>query len=449
MSTLRGETHTQPIHAEADLHGYFQSFAKSRKHFLVGLEAEFLGVDRESGKALLYDGKNGIHEVLKFLSARFSYEPLYDGANVIALTRGKALISLEPGGQIELSAPPVLDVFDIERQISIFLSELKTVEREMPGIRWLAYGIQPFSSLAEISWVPKTRYKILAEHIGARGTLSHEMMKRTATNQLNVDFENEEDAMASLRTALGITSIVSALFANSSFSDGRPNGFASYRMEIWNHTDPARTGLIMEFTRPRKTFRDYLEYILEMPMIFIVRDNRWIAVKDRTFRQFIREGYAGTKATLGDFELHLSVAFPEARIKQFLEVRGVDGQSPDLIPAVAAFWKGILYDEATRADAWELVSFAKEEERLRLHHEMPRLGLKACLGGKPIFPIAQQLVELACRGLAKQCTSECVFLDRIREKIVRPGQSPGETLIQKWAGEFGRDPALLINYLGI
>ncbi len=449
MSTLRGEAHTQPLRSEEDLHHYFESFAKPRKDFLVGLEAEFLGIDHVTGKALHYEGKNGIHEVMKFLAASFGYEPLYDGKNIIALSRGKALISLEPGGQIELSAPPVLDVFDIERQIGIFLNELRTVERQMQGVRWLAYGIQPFSSLAEITWVPKTRYKIMADHLGRNGTLSHEMMKRTATNQLNVDFESEEDAMASLRTALGITSVVSALFANSSFSDGRPNGFKSYRMEIWNHTDPARTGLIMEFTRPGKTFRDYLEYILEMPMIFIVRDNRWVPVKERTFRQFIREGYGGAHATLGDFELHLSVAFPEARIKQFLEVRGVDGQSPDLIPAVAAFWKGILYDETAREEAWKLVSFASEEQRLQLHHEMPRLGLKAELGGKPIFPIAKQLVELACLGLAKQCTSECVFLERIREKIIKPEKSPAETLIQKWEGEFAQIPSQLMNYLEI
>ncbi len=449
MSTLRGETHTQPLQSEKDLQSYFLSFAKARKDFLVGLEAEFLGINPKTGKALPYEGKNGIQRVLKFLSERFQYEPLYDGANVIALTRGKAVIALEPGGQIELSAPPVLDVFDIEKQIGIFLNELRTAEREISDIRWLAYGIQPFSSLQEISWVPKTRYKILADHIGARGSLSHEMMKRTATNQLNVDFESEEDAMEKLRTALGITSIVSALFANSSFSDGRPNGFKSYRMEIWNHTDPARTGLILEFTRPGKTFKDYLEYILEMPMIFIVRDSKWIAVKDRTFRQFIRDGYESFKATLGDFELHLSVAFPEARIKQFLEVRGVDGQSPDLIPAVAAFWKGILYDKTARNAAWDLVAFAKEAERLQLHHEMPRLGLKAALGGKPIFPIAAELVEIACSGLARQCTSECIFLDRIRQKIVKPSKSPGEILVEKWEGVWEQNPARLIDFLGI
>jgi glutamate--cysteine ligase len=254
--------------------------------------------------------------------------------------------------------------------------------------------------------------------------------------------------------ALGITSIVTALFANSSFSEGAPNGFVSKRLDIWNHTDPDRTGLIVQFAEPGMSFKKYVEYLLQIPLMFIVRQKKWIPVGNLTFGQYIREGFQGARATLGDFELHLSTVFPEVRLKQYLEIRGVDCQSPVLIPAMAAFWKGILYDAKTREEAWKLVSFASAEERLTLHREVARLGFKAKLGHKPVFPIAEALVDLSCASLGHQKPenephSECHFLQVIREKMIIPGKSPAEILLEKWEGEFRKNPARLIEYLSI
>ncbi len=454
MTTFAGEKHLTRITCEQDLFHYFESFAKSRETMRVGIEVEILGVEKSTGKALPYEGFPGIHQVLKEMAREFHYEPVLDKGNIIALQRKETIISLEPGGQVELSAPPVANVFEIKEQVETFFNELRKIRQIFPRIEWLAYGIQPFSELEEITWVPKSRYAIMAEHLKVHGTRSHEMMKMTATNQINFDYLSEQNAMASLRTVLGISSLVTALFAHSSFSGGQPNGFLSRRLYIWNHTDPDRTGLLSSFIHLGKTFRDYLDYVLNIPLMFIVREDQWIAVKKLTFRNFIHEGYQSYKATLGDFELHLSTVFPEARIKQYLEVRGVDGQSSDLIPAVGAFWKGILYDAGTREKAWELVSFANDEDRMKLHEAVPREGLKAKLGGKPIFPIAKELVELSCESLAKQRTkeesrNECQFLETIRQKIIQPEKSPAEALLEKWYGEFKEDPSRLIEYLSI
>ncbi|MBI3316560.1 MAG: hypothetical protein HYZ85_00955 [Candidatus Omnitrophica bacterium] len=452
MSTFIGQTQSKFIRSEEELSDYFSRHIKSRNKLQVGLEAEFLGVHLSTGKALPYEGPFGIHAVLKYLASHFGYEPVRENGNIIALSRGDNFISLEPGGQVELSAPPVHNVFDMEHQIQAFFKELGECRKEMPDIGWLAYGIQPFSRLEEVSWVPKQRYAILAEYMKPRGMLSHHMMKLTATNQINLDYWSEDHAMMSLKVALGITSMVSAFFANSPFSEGRPNGFLTRRLEIWNHTSPDRSGLIVEFTKEGLRFRDYLEYILEMPLIFIVREEKWIAVGDRTFRQFIQKGFQGYQATLGDYELHLSTAFPEVRLKQYLEIRGMDGQSADMICAAAAFWKGILYDETALELAWKLVSFASETDRLELHRSVPREGLKATLGDRPILAIVRELVEISCASLARQgeneaSRDECTFLARIREKLAKPGKSPADILLEKWDKDLSKSPEALLDYL--
>lgn len=454
LSTLVSSNKDSLLKSEEDLQSYFIQYAKPRDKWLVGIEAEFLGVERVTGRALSYEGPHGIENVLRFLGRQFQYEPILDQGCIIALKRGSLVIGLEPGGQIELSAPPVSNIFEIGAQVENFAKELRAAEKKFPEIKWLAYGIQPFSKLEEISWVPKTRYQIMAEHLSSRGALSHHMMKRTATNQLNVDYSSEADAMKKLRVVLGTTSMATALFANSSFSEGKPNGYATYRLEIWNHTDPERSGLLTEFLQPGKTFQDYLKYILDMPMIFIVRAEQWIPLKGKTFRHYLREGFEGTRATLNDFELHLSTAFPEARVKQFLEIRGADCQSVPLIPAVAAFWKGILYDDQACGQAWDIVADLNIQELLDLHHRVPREGLKAQAGRRSVLQRVRDLVDISCAGLGRQQkgsghADECFYIQKLREMITVPGRSPGETLIEKWHQELGQNPQKLIAYLSL
>lgn len=453
LSTFTGETEATPILSEKDLEGYFHQFVKPSSAMRVGLETEFFGVFRQTGKALPYEGPVSIHKVLQLLARRFAYTPIYENAHIIALQRDRSVIGLEPGGQIELSTEPVETVFEIDQQIEVFANELHQLHSELPQVTWLAVGFHPFSSLDDTPWVPKGRYHVMSEYLASQGSLSHEMMKLTASNQVNFDYVSEEHAMDNLRVAFAITSLVSALFSYSSFSRGSPNGFLSRRLEVWNHTDPARTGLLLNFLQPGKTFKDYLDYLLDMPMMFIVRQGQWVPMRGHSLRSFIREGWEGRPATLADFELHLSTAFPEVRLKQYLEIRGADCQSRPLIPAVAALWKGILYDPDAREEAWKLVSYATPEERLRLHYEVPRRGLRAALAGKPILPLAQELVNLSCISLARQrnkaTQNECLFLDRIREHILKKGKSPAETLVEKWEKEFQHDSICLIDYLSI
>lgn len=453
MSTLTGRQSDALLRSEKDLEHYFERFAKPKAQRKVGLEAEFFAVHRETGQAISYEGPGGIEDILCRLAKQFSYEPVTDGGRVIGLSGRENFVSLEPGGQVELSAPPVGNVFEIQRQIEHFIKELKEVTAGLPHLAWISVGIQPFSGLDETPWVPKKRYAIMGDYFKTHGSRSHEMMKLTATNQINLDYLDEQDAMSCLRTVYGITAIATALFSNSSFSEGKPNGFLSRRLYIWQGTDPERTGYLVQFTKPGRTFRDYLDYILDMPMIFVVRDRKWIPVQGLSFRTYLREGRQGLQATLSDFELHLSVAFPEARFKQYLEVRGIDAQPVPLIPAVAAFWKGILYDERTRDEAWKIVAFASDADRLRLHEEVPKKGLKAKLGGRPIFPLARELVDLSCGSLARQGKKdefdECDFLNRIRELILKRHRSPAGTLLEKWREEFKGEPRKLIDHLAV
>lgn len=453
MSTLTGEQESRAIEAEGEIYSFFGQFAKPKGEEQVGVECEFFGIERESGKALPYFGPRGIEAILCRLASLFHYEPVLEEGHVIALRKGEKWITLEPGAQVELSAPPVGSVFEVEAQIRIFADELREMKRYFPGIAWLSVGFHPFSTLEETPWVPKGRYELMSAYLGSRGRLAHEMMKRTATNQVCLDYPDEATALAQLRTVFGLTSIVSALFANSSFSEGKPNGFLTRRLHVWNETDPDRCGLLPFFAEKGRTFRDYAEYLLEMPMIFIYRDEKWVPMEGLTFRQFLSQGKNGLRASWADFELHLSTVFPEARFKQYLEIRGADAQRLSLIPSVASFWKGILYDADTREKAWSLVNGLTPEERVKLHEAVPKQGLKARVGRALGCEIAGELYHLSCEGLGRQARpgerSECVYLDRLYEEIIKPCRSPAETLLDKWQGEFRQDPQKLIQYLEV
>ena len=453
MSTLVGEQESRAIEAEGEIRSYFSGFAKPRGKEQVGVECEFFGIERATGQALPYLGPSGIEAVLCRLASVFHYEPVLEEGHVIALRKGEKWITLEPGGQVELSAPPVGSVFEVELQIQTFAEELREMKRYFPDITWLSVGFHPFSTLEEMPWVPKGRYELLSRYLGSRGREAYEMMKRTATNQVCLDYSDEATAFAQFRTVFGLTSLVSALFAHSPFSEGRPNGFLTRRLQAWNETDPERCGLLPSFTEEGRTFRDYAEYLLEMPMIFIYREGKWISMEGMSFRKFLREGKDRFHATWSDFELHLSTAFPEARFKQYLEIRGVDAQRLPLIPSVAAFWKGILYDASAREKAWSLVSGLSREERLNIHRAVPREGLKARVGKAQACEISGELYRLSCEGLGRQTgpgeRSECVYLDRLHEEIIRPCRSPAETLLEKWRGEFREDPQKLISYLEV
>ena len=453
MSTLVREQESRLLESEEELYSYFQQFAKPDSERQVGIECEFFGIYRETGQALPYLGPTGIEAILSRLSAAFHYEPVLEDGHVIALKRGNTMVTLEPGGQVELSAPPVANIFEVESVLQSFTRELHEIKKYFPKITWLSVGIHPFSPLDEISWVPKKRYSLMADYLKSHGTLSHEMMKLTATDQVSLDFSDEQTAFEQFRVIFAISPIASAIFANSCFSSGKPNGFLTRRVHIWQHMDPDRSGLLLQFIEEGKNFRDYVNYLLDMPMMFILRQEKWIPMNGVSFRKFLREGKDGEHATWGDFELHLSTAFPEARFKQYLEIRGIDAQKPALIPAVAAFWKGILYDETIRRKTWDLVRNFKPEERMNLYQEVPRLGLRARLGKTCVMELAEVLYRLSCEGLGRQEAgehpSECVYLDRMNEEILKPRRTPAEKLLEEFHWGRVRDREDLIRYFEI
>ncbi len=452
MSTyVRVRKDDQSISIE-DLKRYFHSFAKPISQHALGLEWELFGVSPETGQALPYFGSRGIEAVLKLLTSKFGYQTIEEESHVIALFKGENYVALEPGGQLELSAEPVATVHDVKNQLENFQNELVEITRSL-NIAWLNIGFHPFSKLDEIEWVPKKRYQIMKEYLAKKGAWAHDMMKRTAANQVNIDFSNELDAMEKLKIIYGITSLVSALFANSSLSEGKFEGFLIRRLASWRQTDPNRTGLIPVFLREASTFDDYLAYVLETPMIFIIRGNAWIPMQGLPFREFLRKGYSHFRATLEDFELHLSTLFPEARIKNCIEIRGTDGQPFDLIPSVPALWKGILYDQEARLAAWQLVKDFSWEERCAFHLAIEKEGPRAFLGKFRGWDLIKEIFSIAKRGLKSQGKlnsqgeDETVYLDALFERVIKPEKTSAETLVEKWQKDFRETPKLLINHV--
>ncbi len=456
MSTfLQTESLVKPIHSIEDLHGYFQMFAKPASQARVGIECELFGVHAETGEALHYSGLIGIERILDEMAYEFGYEPIQENDHTIALQKKGTIISLEPGGQIELSAEPVESIHQVKAQLDEFLFELKTISHFIKPIAWIASGIHPFSSLKKIEWVPKRRYQIMANYLGRQGKKAHDMMKRTATNQVNLDYESEEDAIEKMRLALAITPIAAAMFANSSISQGKLNGYVSERLNIWRYTDPGRSGLILSLICESCSFLDYLNYVLDVPMMFLVRERKWIVTRNLTFRKFIEKGYQGIKPTQSDFELHLSTIFTDARFKQYMEIRGMDGQRSHLIPSISAFWKGILYDYEARHASTKLLRHFKESDLKKLHQDVERLGFRAKIRGVRVLDLARELVKISEKGLIRQdlrnsehC-DESIYLAPLKEEVLRSGKTPAEQVAELWDGPMKRDRLALIDYLKI
>lgn len=430
---------------------FFARAVKPPSRFLVGIEDEKFWIRSESGAPVPYEGENGIKAFLLSMCGRFGWEPMREGENVIGLVRGKTRITLEPGGQHELSGRPCSDLHEVFSEFSLHRRELGLLAGSF-GVRFLCLGARPLGDVGEIPWVPKRRYQVMSRYLEKRGDLSHAMMKQTATVQAAVDYADEGDAVEKLRVAMGVTTLVTALFANSPISAGGLNGFMSYRSHIWSRTDSDRCGLIREALEPGYSFEKYARFAAEVPMIFIERGGRYIPVGGIPFSRFMKEGYAGYRPTLEDWELHLSTIFTEVRLKDYIEVRGADSQRPDLVMAVPALWKGVLYDPPARAAAWELVRNWTWEERLELHRDVCRQALQARIRGVPVLDLARELVALGSEGLRRQKRvdgrgrDERTYLEALSALIAERRGCPARVIARLWESEWHRDPARLLEY---
>ncbi len=440
----------RPIESEAELVEFFRAGEKPVASWRLGLEHEGLGLYERDGSPVPYEGEQGIEGLLDRYARDGGWKPVSEAGHLVALDRDGESISLEPGGQLELSARPFVTAGEAAQDFRAHLAALKKASEPL-GIAWLALGLQPLHSAARAPRVPKERYRIMREYLPRRGSMALDMMHVTASVQVSFDFSDEADMVAKLRTALGCAPIVSAIYANSSLEDGRATGFVSKRMEIWRHTDPDRCGGLPFVFEPDFGYARYAQWALDVPMFFVLRDGRYSAGAGKTFRRFLREGHEGHRATLADWNRHLTTLFPDARLKRVIEVRGADSCAADLVCSVPALWKGLLYDPDARAGALALISQWGPAEREAAHVGVSRRGLAAETNGRKVLDLARELLALARSGLARR--RDGTGADHDEAQLLEPvaaqlelGKSPGQAVLEAWEGDLGRSPDSLIAY---
>jgi len=438
------------INKKEELEEFFHQAGKPPERWRVGTEYEKVGIQRESARAIPYYGSAGVEAILKLLIEEYNWEPHEEDGHVIGLVRDKAQVHLEPGGQIELSGEPCETIHCTHEEFSQHIREMVSVAERL-GVVFLGLGIQPLSRVEEIEWVPKRRYRIMAPYMETVGTLGHRMMKQTATVQANIDYSDERDAMAKFRTAMGLTPLITAIFANSPISDGNLNGYKSFREHIWTQTDKNRCGLLPFAFSPHVSFAHYVEYALDVPVYFIIRDGNWIDFTGVPFRHFLTRGHKGHHAMMEDWELHLTTLFPEVRIKRYMEVRCADSQKPELMPALPALIKGILYDSDCLEAAWDLVKGWSWDERMEIYHDSHRYALGARARRHSLLDLAKELLQVAWEGLRRQRAlnqngeDETVYLKPLQGLLLQ-GKCPADVLVENWEKGLQHDIRKLIEY---
>lgn len=439
---LADDTKTRPIGSEAELVQYFAAAAKPREDWLVGTEHEMHGVyttPEDLGTAPPYEGDRGIRAILDDLGRDEGWSPIIDAGNVIALAGGDAQITIEPGGQLEHAGRPVRDASELEADLREYLARVAEPS-ERYGLAWLGVGFRPFGAIDDVPWMPKSRYVVMRDYLPSRGKLAHEMMKRTATVQVNLDFGDGHDAREKLYCVMSVTSLLTAIYANSPVVDGQVSEFSTYRGEVWRYMDPDRCGILPFVFEDGCDdhvcmFERYTSWAVDVPMFFVYRDG-YLPARGTTFRQFMVEGFEGHRATMADWELHLSTLFPEARLKKFLEIRGCDAGSIGTILALGPLCRGLLYDDTARAAAVALTSELEFSQRLELQEQVARLGLGARIpgSGRSVLELSKELVAIARDGLGRVHPDELPYLEPLQE-IVETGRTQADAVVDLWQSE--------------
>jgi len=416
----------------------FREGAKPRERFRIGTEAEKFGVYLADGRPIPYGGPRGVLAVMRSLCERYGWVPESEreGGEVIALRRGDASITLEPGCQLELSGAPQAAVHDTCAEFTGHLAELAQISAEL-GIVWLGLGFHPFAARTDLDWVPKARYGVMREYLPTRGAMAVDMMQRTCTVQANVDFTDEEDAVRKMRVSLAVSPIVTAMFANSPFVEGERARDLSVRARAWLFTDPDRCGALPFVLEDGFGFERYVDWALDVPMFLFKRGGRAIHNTGQTFRDFWMSGFEGHAASRDDWESHLQTLFPEVRLKRTIELRGADSVPTALLCALPALWKGILYDDDASDAAMKIAGDWTPQERAALRREIPALALGSTIRGTKLVDVACDLLDVAAEGLRRQNLlsrrgrDESAHLERLRE-MVEDGHCPAELLAAEW-----------------
>jgi glutamate--cysteine ligase len=450
MLARDGKPAEPQVESREELVAFLEAGGKPKEEWRIGTEHEKFGFHKADLTPVPYEGPSGISALLGEMSRRFGWEPVYEGENVIALKDPKCdlggSITLEPGGQFELSGAPLKTVHDTCAEVNGHLAQVREAGDAL-GIGMLGLGFSPKWTREETPRMPKGRYGIMTAYMPKVGSLGLDMMYRSCTVQVNLDFADEADMVKKLRVSLALQPVATALFANSPFTEGRPNGFLSFRSHIWTDTDKARTGMLPFAFEDGMGFERYVDYALGVSMYFVKRDGRYIDVTGHSFRDFLAgklPQLPGERPTLSDWSDHLTTLFPEARLKQYLEMRGADGGPWRRLCALPALWTGLLYDSASLEAAWALVKDWTVEERQTLRDGVPRQGLHTPFRGGTMLDLARKTLAISADGLkaraqADSCgDDETVFLESL-EEVVASKQTPAELLLRKYEQEWQGD----------
>ncbi|MCP4002991.1 MAG: glutamate--cysteine ligase [bacterium] len=452
--TREDPTLAQPLENPDQLLEFFRHGEKPPARWKLGTEHEKLGLYSDTLEPVPYEGERGIGALFEVLRRDHGFSPLLDEGKLLGLERDGTSITLEPGGQLELSGAPLSTLHETCKEFNDHIALLKHVSEPF-RIVWLGLGVRPIAPIERTPKMPRGRYAIMREYLGKRDELGLHMMHATAGVQANFDFESEADAADKLRVGLAASPISTALWANSSISEGEPNGYESQRAWVWRKTDPDRCGFLpFAFEKgwgEGTVYSRYTEWALDVPMYFIVREGTHLPTRGLTFRHFMAEGFEGHSAILADWNVHLTTLFPEVRLKRVIETRGTDAVPPGLVCALPAFWKGLFYDAGSLAAARQRLDNWTFEEVDALHAEVARVGLKAQAPDGLVAAVARELVDISAAGLkrlgakSRSGEDESLFLEPIYAILDR-GTSPGRNLLDRWEGSWKRRIELLVEY---
>jgi len=437
-----------PIERHEQLAEYLADGCKPKDQWRIGTEHEKFGYCKDTLKPLPYEGKRSILAVLEGLRDGHGWAPLEEGGKLIGLEKDGANVSLEPGGQLELSGAPLESIHETCDEVNQHLRDVKDIADKI-GVGFIGLGAAPIWSHQQMPVMPKGRYKLMTDYMDRVGTMGKVMMYRTCTVQVNLDFATEADMVQKLRVALALQPVANALFANSPFLDGKPNGVKSTRGLVWRHLDDARTGMLPFVFDEGFGFERWVQYALDVPMYFVYRDGKYIDALGMSFRDFLEgklPALPGETPTLSDWADHLTTAFPEARIKKFMEMRGADGGPWRRLCALPAFWVGLMYDQSSLDAAWDLVKGWDAETREALRVAASEQALQAQVGDINMHELAREVVAISEAGLKARAKpgaggmvpDETHFLNALKDSI-ESGKTPADELLDRYNGDWGGD----------
>ena len=458
MSTRQDEGASPTISSRDDLIGWIVAGEKPADKWLIGTEHEKFVFKRDGLAPVPYAGKTGIRALMEGLIERFGWEPMEEGPHIIALKRpkgaGREAISLEPGGQFELSGAPLSTLHEVAEETATHLEQVKLVGEQL-GLGFLGAGFSPNWTLEQTPQMPKQRYAVMTRYMPTVGKGGLEMMYRTSTIQVNLDFKDEADMVKKFRVSLALQPIAAALFAASPFKEGKPNGFKSLRSEVWRDTDRQRTGMLPFVFESGMSYDRYVEYALGVPMYFVYRDGQYIDVAGASFTEFMNgrlPQLPGLYPTVDDWSDHLTTLFPEVRLKRILEMRGADSGNEAKITALSAFWVGLLYDQSALDAAWDMVKGWSTDERQSLRDETPQLALDARFRRLKVLDLAREALAISAHGLKARKRLDAKGQDEGRHieclaEIARTGRTTADDMLAHFHGDWqGRTDPVFSTY---